>query len=161
MGRRGTKPKPTEMKRLAGNPGKRPLPSRDRQPESTDLKAPTGHLPRQGWLLWNRLAPHLSEMGLFSELDRQALEMLCLHYAYAYKAEKGLRSQGLMATGSMGQLVKHPLHQVFMDHSKAFLRYATEFGMTPSSLASLLPAGGEEREKSLAELLFESVENER
>lgn len=67
----------------------------------------------------------------------------------------------MVSLGSMGQLVKHPLHQVFMDHSKAFLRYATEFGMTPSSLAGLMPAGGEEREKSLAELLFETVENER
>lgn len=161
MGKRGTKPKPTELKRLAGNPGKRPLPSRDRLPGPADLKAPKGHLPREGWLLWNRLAPRLSDMKLFSELDRQALEMLCLHYAYACKAERTLREQGILSFGSMGQLVKHPAHQVLMDHSKAFLRYATEFGMTPSSLASLLPTSEEEREMSLAEQLFQMVDSER
>lgn len=161
MAKPGRKPKPTELKRLAGNPGKRPLPSRDRQPEPADLKAPKGHLPREGWELWRDLAPRLSKLGLFGELDRQAFEMLCIHYAYAYKAEKVLRREGILAKGSMGQPVKHPSHQVLMDHSKMLLRYATEFGMTPSSLASLLPTDSSEREKSLAELLFETVQSER
>jgi len=161
MAKPGSKPKPTVLKRLAGNPGKRPLNLNEPKPDPADLKAPKGHLPRVGWLLWKRLARRLDRLDLLTELDRQALELMCIHYAYASKAEKVLRRQGIIAIGCMGQPVKHPAHQVFMDHSKAFLRYAAEFGMTPSSRTSLIAGGGDGGEMTLAEMLFQSVSDGR
>lgn len=161
MARRGRRPKPTADKRLAGNPGKRPLGPDDRKSEPADLKAPKGHLPRMGWLVWNRIAPHLSEMNILGVLDHPALEMMCIHYAYAYQAEKLLRKEGLLAEGSKGQMVTHPSHKILIAHSSAFLRYAREFGMTPSSLIGLIPVTGETEELSLAEQLFRMANNEK
>jgi phage terminase small subunit len=58
---------------------------------------------------WDAIVPHLAKAGLIAEVDRPALEALCLNYA----------------------LWREDPH-----NSKAFAewrRIATEFGMTPSS----------------------------
>jgi len=155
MSRPGPKPKPIPIKKLAGNPGKRSLEARRALPAAGDPLAPKGHLPREGYELWNALAPRLIELGLFTELDRQTLEMMCLHYAYANKAERILRKEGLLASGSQGQDVKHPAHQMLLDHSRQFLRYAAEFGMTPSSRSKIEIA--EKEPDDLVSALFKRI----
>ena len=72
MAKRGRKSKPTELKRSAGNPGKRRLNPNEPKLKHADLKAPKGHLPRVGRELWNRLARCLDRSDLLTELDRQA-----------------------------------------------------------------------------------------
>ena len=62
MAMRGRKPKPTALKVLEGNPGKRPLNKKEPQPEK---KAPAA---RHGWSRkakkeWKRMAKTLEAMG--------------------------------------------------------------------------------------------------
>ena len=153
MGAPGRKPKPTNLKRLAGNPGHRPLNEHEPQSQAASTRAPRGRLPVEGKRLWRYLAPRLAELGLLTEMDTTALEMMCLHYATAVQAERLIRREGLVTTGVRGGLVKHPAVQILRDSSTAFRQYAEQFGLTPSSRARIeLPMPDEPDE--LERLLF-------
>ena len=71
MATRGRKPKPTALKVLEGNPGKRPLNDREPVPPKGTLKCPAWLLP-EAKKEWKRLAPALEAMGV--------LTMACLLY---------------------------------------------------------------------------------
>jgi P27 family predicted phage terminase small subunit len=160
MGTRGRKPKPTAIKELAGNPGKRPLNKQEPKPGQPDLRVPRGKLPRDGQRLWRVIAPMLDRLGVLTEADVPALEMLCLHYAVVRMAWEELERDGsVVAEGVMGGIKKHPAVSVLRENSLAFRAYLTEFGMTPSSRVRV-KAGDGEKDKSLAELLFEGIEGE-
>lgn len=170
----GRRPKPTAIKKLQGNPGKRPLNQREPKPAAAVISVPRGRLPDDGKRLWRSLAPLLVNLKVLTEADLPALEMLCLHYAVARAAlvemlndgkvevedDQGNRytvSEGIAVTAMGNQgIKKHPAASVFRENSTAFRMYLTEFGLTPASRVRLKMDTGEE-EKSLAEMLFEVV----
>jgi P27 family predicted phage terminase small subunit len=128
---RGRKPKPTAKKKLEGNPGKRKLNKREPKPHvSTESK------PRE----LDRLArefiavylPQLQSMGIFTDADQAALELMSVHYSIAWRAARVIQREGLLVKNAFG-VAKHPLLQVLRDNSTAFRAYAAEFGLTPSS----------------------------
>jgi P27 family predicted phage terminase small subunit len=170
----GRRPKPTAIKKLQGNPGKRPLNKKEPKPPAAAVSVPRGRLPDDGKRLWRALAPMLANLKVLTEADLPALEMLCLHYAVARAALKEMLQDGRVeieddqghrytisegiAVTAMGitGVKKHPAASVFRENSTAFRMYLTEFGLTPASRVRLKMDGGEE-EKSLAEMLFEAV----
>ncbi len=159
MGTRGRKPKPTAIKVLTGNPGRRPLNRAEPQPTEADIRVPKGRLPEDGKRLWRALAGQLTRLGVLKATDLPALEMLCLHYAVARQAweivdEEGIEVEQETLTGTI--IKKRPAASVFRENSMAFKSYLTEFGLTPSSRVRI-KADGQEKEKTLAELLFDGV----
>lgn len=72
---RGRKPKPTRLKVLNGNPGKRALPN--------DEPVPTGEVVKPAWLrpsagiLWDQYAPELIELGLITSIDVEKFGQWC------------------------------------------------------------------------------------
>ena len=159
MAIRGTKPKPTELKKLAGNPGRRPLNENEPQPGSANLNVPRGRLPKEGQRVWKTLAKPLEEMGVLTEFDLIAFEMLCLHYATARQAADILNALGLFVKdkNDPNEPRKNPAAQIFRDNSKHLLSYLAEFGLTPSSRVRI-KAIEKVDDRSLAEILFEEVE---
>lgn len=159
----GRKPKPTQMKRLAGNPGKRALNDQEPQPPTADVRVPRGKLPREAKGLWRILAPMLADMGVLTAADLPALEFLCVHYAVGRAALFELEADGegdvmAVSTASMQGIKKHPAASVLVENSRLFKSYLAEFGLTPSSRVKIKTP--EPSEKSLAELLFAGVEND-
>lgn len=149
----GRKPKPTALKELQGNPGKRRLNTNEPKPKAGAPPMPRKRLSPEGQRLWKTLAPKLAELGLITEADGAAFEMLCVHYGVAVQAARQLREDGLTTTDEDGLIRKHPLLQVLRESSTAFRMYAEQFGLTPAARARLrLPAPDEE--PSLAEVLF-------
>lgn len=157
--RPGTKPKPTELKKLAGNPGRRPLNENEPKPGSANLNVPRGRLPKDGQRVWKQLAKPLEEMGVLTEVDLIAFEMLCLHYATARQAADILNKLGLFVKdkNDPNEPRKNPAAQIFRDNSKHLLSYLAEFGLTPSSRVRI-KAIEKVDDRSLAEILFEEVE---
>lgn len=88
----GRKPKPTAVKKLEGNPGKRKL----------NTKEPTGKgMPDcPAWLLpeakteWIRLSEKLNQMGVLTEIDRSAFAAYCQSYARWKEAQEHINSEG-------------------------------------------------------------------
>ncbi len=146
MAIRGRKPKPTALKVLEGNPGKRPL--NDNEPKPRPIApSPPSWLPREAKKQWKELAPALEKERLLTEVDGLAFAMLLLHWAQVAEATKILKKEGLITVDERGLPRKHPAHQILRDHSEAFRQYMAEFGLSPSARSRLnLPVQDEEDE---------------
>jgi P27 family predicted phage terminase small subunit len=152
MAQPGPKPKPTELKKLAGNPGKRPLNSQEPQPEPASTRCPHG-LSDGAKKFWRKQAKQMIELGVLTSADVPAFILMAEHLAIAREAREIIADSGLMDKDVNGVDRKHPLLQVWRDNSTAYRMYASEFGLTPSSRSRLKVTAPEE-EPSLAELLF-------
>ena len=80
MATRGRKPKPTGMKELEGNPGKRKLNTKEPKP---DKKAPScpKWLEPEARKEWKRLSRKMEQMGILTEVDMAAFAGYCQAYA--------------------------------------------------------------------------------
>jgi len=132
----GRPPKPTEMKRLAGNPGKRPLNESEPKPKPLQPHKPTHMMPAAA-RFWREHVPRLVELGVATEVDGPALAMMATHWALAWEANKTLKQDGLVVLDERGLERKHPLLQVLRDNSAAFRMYAGQYGLTASARVKL------------------------
>lgn len=133
---KGRKPKPTEVKALEGNPGKRPLPEPVRigDPVAPD---PPDDLPPEAVEFWNDTVRLLGEAGVIHSADRSALIALSVQWARAERARKVLAEEGYFALGSMGQIVEHPALAVERQAHSMFLRFAEHYGLTAVARARI------------------------
>ena len=76
----GRKPKPTAMKELEGNPGKRKLNKKEPMPGKGMPDCPKWLLP-DAQEEWKRLSEKLNQMGVLTEVDRSAFAAYCQSYA--------------------------------------------------------------------------------
>ncbi len=129
---RGRKPKPTAKKKLEGNPGKRALPKREPAPKISDVIAVEA-ITDGARAFVEKYKPQLHAMGILSDVDVAALELMATHYSIAWESARAIQKQGLTVKDADGQVHKHPLLSVFRDNSTAYRSYSAEFGMTPSS----------------------------
>ena len=131
---RGRKPKPTALKVLAGNPGRRPLPAGEPAVQGGVPRAPRA-MSREARAEWRRVMRHYAATGVITQVDRPALVAYCELYARAREAERKLQQTGLLVITDKGQAFANPLIRV-ADRAWAEMRaFAIEFGMTPSSRA--------------------------
>lgn len=77
----GRPPKPTALKLVAGNPGKRALGKQEPDPAYLSDLTPPGWLPPSAAGVWREVAPHLSAAKLLTHVDVQALAMGCVAIA--------------------------------------------------------------------------------
>lgn len=140
MALRGKKPTPSHLKIITGNPGKRPLPVNEPKPE---LAVPT--VPKElcddGKLEWGRVSVQLHRCGLLSEIDRAALVAYCASFGLWVRTTRKLREmedadpeyRGLMIFSAKGNLISNPLIGIANKAAADVVRYAEQFGMTPSA----------------------------
>jgi P27 family predicted phage terminase small subunit len=148
--------KPTALKKLAGNPGGRPLPQ---DPEFDDRK-PTCpvHLSAEAKAEWKRIVNTLHETGVLKWTDRSALAAYCEAYGRWVQAENLVRKSGLLIKTSNDNVIQNPAVGVANKAMADMVAYAKEFGMTPSSRAKLaMDMPKQEKEPTLADVLFEAM----
>ena len=142
MAPRGKKPVPSHLRLITGNPGKRPLPKKEPKPELSIPPVPP-ELCDDGKLEWGRVSIELHKLGLLTGLDRAALAAYCAAYGRWIKAERRLREKeradpvngGLLSVSAKGNVISEPLVGIANKAMLDMVRYASEFGMTPSSRA--------------------------
>ena len=93
MATRGRKPKPTALKLLEGNPGKRPINENEPIPPKGTVKCPTWLEP-EAKKEWKRLAPSLEAMGVLTQADLTAFAGYCQAYARWKEAEEFISQHG-------------------------------------------------------------------
>ena len=160
MAKTGTKPQPTKLKRLRGNPGGRPLNEREPQPKGK-AKKPRG-LTRSNPQLskqWDRFGKPLEDLGLLTNLDAGAFRLMIQHYQFALEAAAIVNAEGMMIEGHRGVRAKNPAMQLFKDNSNSFRRFAEQFGMMPSA-RTRLETDPMEPLDSLADILFAAVDDD-
>lgn len=135
MAARGRKPKPSRLRQLQGNPGKRAIKD---EPKPKAL-APT----RPGWLLpeakreWTRVVAELKRLEMLTLVDRAALAGYCQAYARAVEAERVVTEEGTTYKTPTGQLKPRPEVAIALREWQAVRMFCEQFGLTPSSRTRL------------------------
>lgn len=131
----GTKPVPTEVKRLMGNPGKRKMPSPGEEPAPQlldDVPICPEWMGEYGAKEWDRVAPVLVRQRLLSEADVLTFAAYCANVDLLVKSVMEIETHGTTILGARGE-VRNPALASFAQATTALRSLAAEFGMTPSS----------------------------
>jgi P27 family predicted phage terminase small subunit len=82
--------KPTALKALEGNKGKRGLNNNEPQPDNLNELEPSAWLPEAAQLVWRELAFKLRKAGVLTVIDVPALEKMCVAIATYRRATLAL-----------------------------------------------------------------------
>lgn len=156
-GSRGPMPKPTALKLIAGNPGKRALNLSDGVNPRIEIPAPPKHLGKSSVKEWRRITPILEELGLVSGLDVAALSLYCQSYGRLVELETAFNGKvaaqvsegvavcdavlstsiGITPSGYQQQSV---IIQLIRSHREEVNRYLAHFGLSPAARARVTPS---------------------
>lgn len=128
----GRKPKPTHLKVLEGNPGKRPLNKNEPKPKPVAPKCPSW-LNKIAKKEWKRIVPELERLGLLTVVDGAALEGYCQAYARWVEAEQFLQKHGTVFRTPSGYIQQVPQVAIAQKYLQLVKAFCAEFGLTPSS----------------------------
>ena len=137
----GPPKRPTKLRKLEGNPSKRPLPKNEPQPDPTKPTCPE-------WLLddakdeWARISGKLHEIGLLTQVDRIALAAYCQSYAKWKLAEEVIKNDGMVypildEDGNVKYYQQKPEVGIANQCLKQIRGFCAEFGLTPAARARI------------------------
>lgn len=132
MGRRGPAPKPTPMKLLQGNAGKRAINKNEPKPQ---LKAP----PCPAWLSpeakreWRQLAPALERLGLLTEVDKAIFAVYCQSWAEWRASVDFLHGEGYTFETPKGYVQQRPEVAIGQRARKDMIAFGSQLGLSPAS----------------------------
>lgn len=144
---RGRKPKPTKLKVLQGNPGKRKLNKNEPQPKSK----PRGpYCPR--WLdkdaknEWRRIAKQLKDIGLLTDVDTAVMAGYCQAYSRWKKAEEAIKKHGMIYKPNKDNdyIQQSPFVSISNKAQEQMRKFIVELGLSPSSRSKIEIPGGED-----------------
>jgi P27 family predicted phage terminase small subunit len=136
MAKPGPAPKPTNIKILEGNPGKRAMNRHEPRPSPVAPPMPR-NLPALAQKFWKDIAPRLEALGILTEVDGPAFTAMAIHYAKMIEATVAMKKDGQTKKDYNGNPVKNPMDQVLRENSTQFRQWCSEFGLTPASRAKL------------------------
>ena len=126
MAARGRKPKPTALKVLEGNPGKRPLNDHEPIPPKGELKCPSWLLP-EAKKEWKRLASSLEAMGVLTMADLTAFAGYCQAYARWKEAEEFITQHGSIFKTPSGYVQQVPQVSIAQQNLKIMQSFCSDF----------------------------------
>ena len=138
-------PKPTALKELAGNPGRRPL--NKREPRHKGRVICPRWISKRAKVEWRRMAPDLKRMGLLTKADQVAFANYCQVTAELEEMNRILGEEGSF----IGKLDPKP-HPALQERHRLMTQlrqFVGIFGLSPSDRTRLQVddgAGGEEEE---------------
>ena len=151
MAKRGRKPKPTALKKLEGNPGKRPLNELEPMPQVTMLRCPNWLEP-EAKKEWRRLAPVLIGAGILTSADAVPFAGYCQAYARWKEAEEQVSRLGMVYKEKDTERVRpNPYIAIARSAFAEVKSLAAEFGLTPANRTAII-ANALTAEKSKREL---------
>ena len=153
MAKCGRKPKPTAIKILEGNPGKRPL-------NRSEIVFPKKAPPCPDWLdddakrEWRRLAGTMEAMGVLTKADLAAFAVYCDAYSKWKEATEFINQHGqIFQVKASGYIQQVPQVSIAQTYAKLMMNIATEFGLTPAARSRIVAAGADCAEDEMDKLL--------
>lgn len=129
---RGRKNKPTVLKELEGNPGKRAVNKKEPKPEIVIPTCPP-HLTGPARTEWNRITAELKKLKLIAQVDRGALVAYCMAWGDVVKATNKLKKEGEVIISDKGGMYQNPWMGIKNSAMDRMVKISAEFGMTPAS----------------------------
>ncbi len=152
MATRGRKPKPTAVKVLEGNPGKRQLNQNELQIAQKKPPVCPDWLEEEAKVEWKRLAKNLFELGILTDLDVAAFASYCQAYARWKEAEEFITQHGSIVKTKTGYWQQVPQVSIAHANQKIMMQAAAEFGLTPSARARII--AGDAKQAQVDEMEF-------
>ena len=137
-GSQGRRPKPTAIRRLEGNRGKRAWNHDEPEPPEGIPRRPK-HLAPIARTEWRRVARALYAMGVLTPIDRAALAAYCQSYAKWVEAEQRLKDTPALLKTPSGYVQQSPWMAIANKQLELMGRYMNELGMTPASRSRVTP----------------------
>ena len=156
MTTKGRKPKPTTLRLLNGNAGKRPLNKSEPVIDMPMPEAPS-HLSETAVKEWDRVVEELSASGMLTGLDMGALAAYSQAYgrwvdAEGVLAKMGNTAEGLIIKTVSGNYIQNPIVGVANKAMSDMVRFASEFGMTPSARSRVVVSKSGEKKNGFKEM---------
>lgn len=137
LAQRGRKPKPTAIKLVEGNPGKRPLNTNEPKPKSKAPSCPKW-LEGEAKKEWRRLAKQMEQLGILTEVDRAAFAGYCQAYARWKDAEEFISKHGAIVKTPSGYWQQVPQVSIAQQYLKQMSKLSEQFGLTPASRSRIV-----------------------
>lgn len=148
MGERGFPPKPTALRILEGNPGRRPLNQREPKPELGIPRCPAW-LDKEGRKEWRRVAPLLDRLGLLAKIDQAALAMYCDAYSQFLAARKNIKKYGFSYMLESGYVQQRPEVSIYHKLQAIIKGWCQQFGFTASARSRMVVGAEADQEDEL------------
>ena len=144
--RPGRKPKPTQLKLLAGNPGHRPL--NDAEPEAPVGRPSPDFLDEVAGDEWDRICDLLERMGLLSMADRTVITAYCVIYSRWVEAERMVKKSGtIVKSPNKESAIMSPYLCVANRAMEQMLKLCVELGLSPSARSRIHIPPGAKKDK--------------
>ncbi|MEW5817748.1 MAG: phage terminase small subunit P27 family, partial [Spirochaetota bacterium] len=128
MATRGRKPKPTVLKLLEGNPGRRPLNQKEPKPEKKAPRCPAWLAP-EAKKEWRRMSRQMENLGVLTQVDAAAFAGYCQAYARWKEAEEFISKHGTIFKTPSGYIQQVPQVSVAQTYLKIMRDFCSEFGL--------------------------------
>jgi len=152
MATRGRKPKPTVLKLLEGNPGRRPLNQKEPQPEKKAPRCPAWLAP-EAKKEWRRMSKQMEKLGVLTQVDAAAFAGYCQAYARWKEAEEFISKHGTIFKTPSGYIQQVPQVSIAQTYLKIMRDFCAEFGLTPSSRSRITTNAATESDDPMERLL--------
>ncbi|SDO29469.1 phage terminase, small subunit, putative, P27 family [Halomonas shengliensis] len=150
----GRKPKPTHLKAVQGNAGKRKVNEDEPQGEElTEAPAPPEWMDPIGQAAWRELAPWLVKVKILTGSDLHVLETYCEAYATWRAAVEEVARTGLTVETAMGGISKNPALTAKNEAHRQMTVSGSALGLTPADRARLAVPGAKDAENPFKNLL--------
>ena len=150
---RGRKPKPTELKLVTGNPGRRPLPKNEPK-----TRGPLGGPPK--WMtdeqrgIWEEAIKE-APLGVLTASDRHLFTTWVCAVNLHRKAAMEVGEQGITLTTTNGNIIQSPCVGAMNTQAQIIMRASSELGFSPVSRSRVtVPDEGNEKEEDPAAKYF-------
>ena len=153
----GRPPKPTRLRLLEGNPGKRPINENEPRPwQRQRIPSPPDDLGDVGAKEWRRRGPELTRLGLLTNLDLTAFHLYCDTYERWVQASREAKRIPLITTP--GGVIR-PNPYVAMANRLFYMvnQSLARFGMDPSSRSRIAVDPNDREDDDLSEFLYRKV----
>lgn len=142
---RGRKPKPTKLKELNGNAGKRALNKNEPKFDQITNVEPPEWLEPLAVEMWQRVVPQLCANNLLTVGDLHNVEAFCTAYARWRQAQDEINNHGVVVSHpETGVLQKNPAVTVMNETARQLVTFGSLLGLDPSSRARLTGATKQE-----------------
>jgi P27 family predicted phage terminase small subunit len=128
----GRKPKPTWLKLVTGNPGRRPLNDAEPQLAGDLSEAPPPELVNDAQrAIWKRV---LEDAPYLRAADRDILVAFCVAADSFYKASQKCEEFGVVvADPKTRKPMKSPFYRIRSEQARAMKEFGSEIGLSPVS----------------------------
>lgn len=149
---KGRRPKPNELKRLEGNPGRRPI--------ADDAAQPTGRPSKpdyvQGYAaeVWHRLVGSMPEK-VYTGADQELIAAYCVAADLHRQSVANVNAMGAVVLNDDGNQVTNPHLRVLNSQATKMASIGSRLGLDPAARASLrVPKDDKPRSKFAGLIAF-------